>query len=57
MFTSRRGPRADPREARIEDYVVEDHADHVLATFKTQQEAIDWSRKNGHAPLSRACGT
>jgi DNA topoisomerase-1 len=22
----------------------------VLATFKTQQEAIDWSRKNGHAP-------
>ena len=30
---------------------MEDHADHVLATFKTQQEAIDWSRKNGHAPL------
>jgi hypothetical protein len=26
-------------------------ADHVLATFKTQLEAIDWSRKNGYAPL------
>jgi hypothetical protein len=23
----------------------------VVATFKTQQEAIDRSRKNGHAPL------
>jgi len=36
--------------------VVEDHADHVLAAFKTQQEAIDWSRKNGHAPLVAQCG-
>jgi hypothetical protein len=33
---------------------VEDHADHVIATFKTPQEAIDWSRKNGYAPLCRA---
>jgi hypothetical protein len=31
--------------------VVEDHADHVLASFKTQQEAIDWARKNSHHPL------
>jgi hypothetical protein len=22
----------------------------VLATFKTQNEAIDWARKNGHSP-------
>ena len=31
--------------------MVEDHADHVFATLKTQEEAIDWSRKNDHAPL------
>jgi hypothetical protein len=35
----------------IEDYVVEDHANHVLATFKTQHEAIEWAKKQGHAPL------
>jgi hypothetical protein len=44
-------PKGRPDGSAIEDYAVEDHADHVLATFKTQQEAIDWSRKNGHAPL------
>ena len=27
-------PRAVPREAPIEDFVVEDHADHVLAPSK-----------------------
>ena len=36
--------------AGFEDYVVEDHADHV-ATFKTQLEAIDWARKINHHPL------
>jgi hypothetical protein len=35
----------------IDDYVVEDHANHVLATFKTQHEAIEWAKKQGHAPL------
>jgi hypothetical protein len=34
----------------IADDVVEDHADHALATFKTQHEAIEWSKKNGHSP-------
>lgn len=34
-------PKGRPEGSAIEDYVVEDHADHVLATFKTQQEAID----------------
>lgn len=34
----------------ITDYVVEDHADSVLATFKTQKEAIDWAKHNGHSP-------
>jgi hypothetical protein len=32
----------------VEDYVVEDHADSVLATFKTQHEAIEWAKNNGH---------
>jgi hypothetical protein len=43
--------RGRPEGSAIADYVVEDHADHVLATFKTQQETIEPSRKNGHAPL------
>jgi hypothetical protein len=43
-------PKARPEGDPIDDYVVEDHADHVLATFKTQREAIDWAKKNGHAP-------
>jgi len=30
--------------------IVEDHADNVLATFKTQEEAINWARTNGHTP-------
>ena len=44
-------PKGRPEGSPIDDYVVEDHADHVLATFKTQRETIDWVRKNGHAPL------
>ena len=35
----------------IHDYVAEDHADHVLATFSTQKEAIDWAKAEGHHPL------
>lgn len=35
----------------INDYVVEDHADHVLGTFGTQKQAIDWAKARGHAPL------
>ena len=31
--------------------MVEDHAHRVLGTFKTQKEAIDWAKKNGHSPL------
>ena len=30
------------------------HADHVLATFKTQKEAIDGGRKKNHSPLVAA---
>ena len=38
-------PKGRPEGIRIDDYVVEDHADHVLATFATQRGAIDWAKK------------
>jgi hypothetical protein len=44
-------PKGRSEGSAIENYVVEDHVDHVVVTFKTQQEAIDWSRKNGQTPL------
>jgi hypothetical protein len=40
-----------PEGSPIAGYVVEDHADHELAQFGTQHEAIDWAKKNGHHPL------
>jgi hypothetical protein len=43
-------PKGDPAGARIDDYAVEDHADHALATFRTQREGIEWAKKNGHTP-------
>jgi hypothetical protein len=43
-------PKRKAEGSPITDYVVEDHADHVLATYKTQKEAIDWAKKNGHTP-------
>ena len=44
-------PKGRPEGSHIDDYVVEDHADHVLATFRTQREAIDWTRSRGHSLL------
>ena len=44
-------PKGRPEGAHINEYVVEDHADHALAAFKTQREAIDWAKRQGHAPL------
>ena len=43
-------PKGRPEGSHIDDYVVEDHADHALGTFKTQREAIDWAKTNGHTP-------
>ena len=43
-------PKGRPEGSHLDDYVVEDHADHALATFKTQDEAVDWAKKNGHTP-------
>jgi hypothetical protein len=44
-------PKGRPDNTPIDDYVIEDHADHILASFKTQAEAIAWARKEGHSPL------
>ena len=44
-------PKGRPEGSPIDDYVVEDHADHVLHTAKTQHEAIEWAKKQGHHPL------
>ena len=43
-------PKGRTEGSPITDYVVEDHADHVLAECKTQKEAIDWAKANGHSP-------
>ena len=44
-------PKGRPEGNPITDYVVEDHADNVLSTFKTQKEGLDWAKSKGHAPL------
>jgi hypothetical protein len=44
-------PRPGPADGSpIEDYVVEDHAHHVIGTFKIQHEAIDWAKNQGRTP-------
>jgi hypothetical protein len=43
-------PKGRPDGDPVTDYVVEDHADHVLQTFKTQHGAIAWAKGQGHAP-------
>jgi hypothetical protein len=43
-------PKGRPEGTRIDDYVVEDHADNVLGTFATQHEAITWAKGKGHSP-------
>ena len=43
-------PKGRPEGTRIDDYVVEDHADHILHTSSTQAGAIDWSKRSGHTP-------
>ena len=49
-------PKGKPQRAAIEDYVVEDHADHPLATFATQEQAIKWAKEHGHAHTLPASG-
>ena len=44
-------PKGRPEGSPIEGYVVEDGADHALATLPTQQDAVDWARDYGYTPL------
>jgi hypothetical protein len=43
-------PKGRPEGAAIEDFVIEEQGGRVLKTFKTQEEAIDWAKNEGHAP-------
>jgi hypothetical protein len=43
-------PNGKQEGSPIGDYVVEDHVDHALGTFKTQEQAIAWSKHHGHTP-------
>lgn len=43
-------PKGRQEGTHIDDYVVEDHADHALHTADTQKEAIDWAKSKGHSP-------
>ena len=44
-------PKGRPEGSPIDDFVVEDGAARVLKTFKTQKEAIEWAKEQGHHPL------
>jgi hypothetical protein len=44
-------PKGRPAGSPVQDYVVEDHANNVLGSFRTQEEAIEWAKSRGHAPL------
>ena len=45
-------PKGRPAGDPITDYVVEDHADHVIGgPFRTQHDAIQWAKSQGHHPL------
>lgn len=43
-------PKGRPEGTRIDDYVVEDHADSVLHTSATQGEATLWAKARGYVP-------
>jgi hypothetical protein len=43
-------PKGKREGEPVEEFVVEDHTDHALATFKTQEEAIKWAKEHKHTP-------
>ncbi len=43
-------PKGRAEGSPIDDYVVETQGDTILYTSRTQGEAIDWSKRNGHSP-------
>lgn len=44
-------PKGRPEGTPTEDYVVEEHTNQEMASFKTQEEAIKWAKGRGHSPL------
>ena len=50
-------PKGRAEGSPIDDYVVEDHADHVLATFKTSARQSNGRRRTAIPPTSLASGT
>ncbi len=45
-------PKGRPEGSVIQDYSVEDSAEHVIGgPFNTQAEAIEWAKRHGHNPL------
>jgi hypothetical protein len=43
-------PKGRPEGSPIEDYAAETEWGHVIAMFKTQDEAIAWAKNNAHTP-------
>jgi hypothetical protein len=43
-------PKGRPEGTKIDDFVVEDHADHPLGTFRTQHEATARAINKGQSP-------
>jgi membrane protein len=44
-------PKGPPEGTLIIDYAIEDQADHLLGSCRTQEEALDWARSRGLSPL------
>jgi hypothetical protein len=49
-------PKGRQEGSAITDYVVEDHADHVLHNSQTQHAAIDLAKRNGQ-PRAASCSS
>jgi hypothetical protein len=50
-------PKGRPEGSHIDDYVVEDHADHVLGTFKTSEKRSIGRKARAMLLSSLVCGT
>ena len=49
-------PKGRSEGSPIEDFVVEDHADHVSAPSRRRQRPSSGPARTAIRPLSRACG-
>jgi hypothetical protein len=51
------GPKGRPEGSQIDDYVVEDHADHALASFKKNEKRLVGRKTTATLLTSLASGT